>query len=196
MNVLVIPEDCRKDEHILQPIIEAMMHSLGKGKARVRVCTDPILGGVGQALRWERVQEIITKYQGMVQLFLLCVDRDGLPGRREALERIEQEALEFLREDRQLLAENAWQELEVWLLAGLDLPSEWECTAVRQEVHPKETYFLPLVEQRGLLDHPFEGRKTLAREAAAHYRRIKSRCPEDIANLDGRIRAWTKRKSK
>jgi hypothetical protein len=38
---------------------------------------------------------------------------------------------------------------------------------VREEVHPKEVYYLPFARQRGLSAEPGEGRKTLGREAAA-----------------------------
>jgi len=49
MNVLIIPEDFRKDQYILKPIIEKMLAHMGL-RARVRVYTDPKLGGVGEAL--------------------------------------------------------------------------------------------------------------------------------------------------
>ena len=77
MRVLAIPEDFRKDQYILQPILSALLEAAGKPKARVRVCTDPLLGGISQALRWERIVEILDRYRGMVDLFVLCVDRDG-----------------------------------------------------------------------------------------------------------------------
>lgn len=189
MNVLIIPEDCRKDEHILRPIIGAMMKALKK-KANIQVCTDPILGGVDQALRWERISEIVEMYKGMVKLFLLCVDRDGKPGRRKALDGIEKNAAKELGESKVLLAENAWQELEVWILAGHSLSAEWDWKTIRAEEHPKEAFYLPFAEERGVLDHPWEGRKTLAREAAANYKRIRNRCPEDVAALEERILEW------
>ncbi len=52
MNVLVIPEDFRKDQYVLKPIIQKMMQAIGLS-ARVEVCRDPLLGGVGEALKWE-----------------------------------------------------------------------------------------------------------------------------------------------
>ncbi|MDF5730871.1 MAG: hypothetical protein PUP92_23370 [Rhizonema sp. PD38] len=144
MNVLVIPEDFRKDQYMLKPIFMAMMKEVGKPNAKVRVCQDPLLGGVSEALKWERIQEIIVRYKGMVNLFLLCVDRDGKKGRKEALTTIEQQAANILTGGRLLLAENAWQEIEVWVLAGHDLLSDWNWQVIRNEVNPKETYFLPL----------------------------------------------------
>jgi hypothetical protein len=92
MNVLVIPEDFRKDQYMLKPIVEAMMKEVGKPKARVRVCQDPLLGGIDQALKWERIEEIINRYKGMVNLFLLCVDRDGKAARKASLNKLEQQA--------------------------------------------------------------------------------------------------------
>jgi hypothetical protein len=63
--------------------------------------------------------------------------------------------------------------IEVWVLAGHNLPSNWNWQEIRQEVHPKENYFLPFSEMRSLLDEPGEGRRTLGQEAAQQYRRIR-----------------------
>jgi len=190
MNVLVIPEDFRKDQYMLKPIVEAIMREVGKPTAKVRVCQDPLLGGIDQALKWERIEEIINRYKGMINLFLLCVDRDGKEARKAPLNKIEQQAATILTTGKLLLAENAWQEIEVWVLAGHNLPSDWNWQLIRQEVDPKENYFLPFAEMRSLLDEPGEGRRTLAEEAARQYRRIRQLCPEDIAILEDRIRAW------
>ncbi len=178
MNVLIIPEDFRNDQYVLKPVIKAMLKTVGRPRAKVIVCKDPLLGSVEQALRWERIQEIITRYQSMVDVFLLCVDRDSLPGRRSRLDELER-----------FFAENAWQELEVWLLAGHDLPREWPWQEIRQERDPKERYFVPFAKSRGVFDEPGEGRKSLAMEAAGRYPRIRSRCPEDIVALENKIRA-------
>ncbi len=187
MNVLVIPEDFRKDQYILKPIIEAMM-SQAKGKNyQVRVCNDPLLGGIDQALKWERIQEIIERYQWLVNLFLLCVDRDGMAGRKVALDGLEAKAVEFLTAETFFLAENAWQEIEVWVLAGHSLPKEWSWKDIRQERDPKELYFLPIAAERNLLNEPGEGRKTLSQEAARRYDRIRQLCSE-VADLERRIK--------
>jgi hypothetical protein len=187
MNVLVIPEDFRKDQYMLKPIVEAMMKEVGKPKARVRVCQDPLLGGIDQALKWERIEEIINRYKGMVNLFLLCVDRDGKEGRKAVLEKFEQQAANILPSGRLLVGENAWQEIEVWVLAGHNLPTNWNWQQIRQEIHPKENYFLPFAQMKSLLDEPGEGRKTLGEEAARQYYRIRQLCPEDIATLEDRL---------
>lgn len=191
MNVLVIPEDFRKDQYILKPMIQAILAQVGKPQANVRVCQDPLLGGIGQALRWERIAEILDRYKGMVHLFLLVVDRDGDPNRRSSLEQLQRQARSRLPNGRVFLAENAWQEVEVWVLAGHDLPNAWSWHSIRSEIHPKESYFLPFAGWRGLLDEPGQGRKTLAREAAARYDRVRQRCPEDVRELEDRIRRQT-----
>ncbi len=121
MKVLIIPEDFRNDQYVLQPIIEAMLKA------------------------------------------------EFAPGCR-------------------FFAENAWQELEVWLLAGHDLPREWSWQEIRQERDPKERYFVPFARMRGVLGEPGGGRKSLAAEAASRYSRIRSLCPEDIAALEDKIR--------
>lgn len=190
MNVLVIPEDFRKDRYMLQPMIGAMLEHLGKPYAKVEVCTDPLLGSVNQALRWERVEEILERYP-MVDLFLLCVDRDGVETRAESLRHLENRAKERLGSSRSLLGENAWQELEVWVLAGHELPREWRWSEIRREIHPKEEYFEPFATSRGLDEEPGGGRRTLAQEAARQYKkRIRKRCPEDIVGLEARVADW------
>ena len=161
------------------------MKSINK-KARVDICTNPLLGGVDQALKWERIEKIIEQYRWTVDLFLLCVDRDGNPHRRQILDNLEEQAVNILKTGKRFLAENAWQEIEVWVLAGHKLPSSWKWQDIRAEIDPKEHYFLPFAEQRNLLDEPGQGRKTLAQEAAGQYSRIRQRCPE-VAALEQRI---------
>ena len=195
MNVLVIPEDFRKDQYMLKPIISAMMKKLGNPRAKVKICQDPLLGGVSEALKWERIEEVINQYKGMFNLFLLCVDRDGKEGRKMSLENIEQQAVNILPGGKLLLAENAWQEIEVWVLAGHNLPGDWNWQAIGNEINPKETYFLRFAEQKNLLDSSEEGRKTLAEEAARRYDRIRKLCHEDIAELENRINSWIKDKA-
>ena len=92
MNVLVIPEDFRKDQYILKPLFERLFRSFRKGRrARVRVCQEPALGGIGEALKSERILEIVSRYEGMTEIFILCVDRDGVATRRRRLDRLEGE---------------------------------------------------------------------------------------------------------
>lgn len=189
LNVLVIPEDFRKDQYVLKPLLERLFAELDKPRVEVRVCQDPLLGGIDQAMKWGQVGEIIDMYRGMVNVFLLLVDRDGESGRRSALDRLEKLATEKLPQGKTLLGENAWQEIEVWALAGQDLPAKWNWREVRAEIHPKEGYFEPLARQRNLLDEPGAGRTTMGREAAQHYDRVRSRC-EEVQSLETRLKAW------
>lgn len=190
VNVLVIPEDFRKDQYVLKPIIEQMMKSLGV-QAKVVVCKDPLLRGVGEALKWERIEEIIERYKGMIRVFLLLVDRDCDANRRARLDHLEKRAGEILdHSGRIFLAEHAWQEIEVWVLAGAqDLPKGWAWKDVREECHPKERYYDTLARERCVFDGPYEGRARLASEAARNYQRIRRLCAEDVAALEDRIRA-------
>lgn len=188
MNVVIIPEDCRKDQYLLKPIVSAMLDYLGKPRAKVTVLGGCWPRGIEQALNSEQLAEVIERYR-MVDLFLLCVDRDGMETRRLRLDNLEAKVREILPERQIFLAENAWQELEVWALAGLDLPKEWAWQDIRAERDPKERYFKPIAERRGLLDEPGEGRRTLGIEAAKRYARIRQLCPEDIQGLENRIKA-------
>ena len=179
MRVLVIPEDFRKDLYVLKPLVEAMMAAVGKPRATVRVCQQPLMGGVSEALKWEKIQEVLDRYRGMVDLYLLLVDRDSEPHRRERIDKIEAKAAETLPSSRLLLGENAWQEVEVWILAGHDLPSEWSWTEIRANTHPKETYFEPFPPARPVRSprrRPGEALKGRRRSLRARAPALPRRC--------------------
>lgn len=183
MNILIIPEDFRYDQYILKPLFYRLVRSFGRRSAHVLVCRDPLLGGFGEALKSERIGEIVEKYEGMVDVFILCVDRDGNLGRRQRLDQIETE----FGHSPPFLAENAWEEIETWVLAGLDLPRAWRWADVRAEVHVKETYFEPLADQRGVLESPDGGRQVLGEEASRRLNAIRRKCPDDFDALARRL---------
>ena len=185
MNVLLIPEDFRKDQYLLEPLFKRLFLEIGKGKAKVRVCRDPLLGGVEEALKFSRIREVIRQHSGMTDLFILCVDRDGKQGRRTRLNQIEAR----FGSSHSLLAENAWEEIETWTLAGLRLLRNWNWADVRAEVHVKERYFEALARERGVADGPGGGRKALGEEAARRIPAIRQKCPEDFDALARRIEA-------
>ncbi|MBF0305048.1 MAG: hypothetical protein HQL41_05315 [Alphaproteobacteria bacterium] len=184
MNILVIPEDFRKDQYLLRPLFDRLLISIGKKNARVRVCQDPLLGGIREALNMERLQEIVERYESMTQIFILCVDRDCLIQRRQQLDRIERR----FGSDRIFLAENAWEELETWTLAGLDLPSDWRWSDIRADGSVKEHYFDVLATRRAVADGPGGGRKVLGEESARRVDVIRRKCAEDFGSLATRLK--------
>lgn len=186
MRVLIIPEDFRNDRYILKPLFEQLFKKLGK-PATVVVCLDPLLGGIGEALKPERISEIVERYDGMTDMFILCVDRDGDVHRRGRLDGIEK----MFGNGRVFLAENAWEELETWVLAGLKLPGRWNWAKVRAEVSVKEVYFEPLVQELKFANRPGGGRKPLGERAARKVGSIRQKCPEDFGALAKRIEDWT-----
>lgn len=189
MRVLVIPEDFTLDQHILKPIIQALFAKLGKPRTKVVVCQDPRLGGVDQATSWERLREIIDRYR-MVDLFVLCVDRDGNEGRKQVLDNLEVQATTFLANPAKLfVAENAHQEIEVWAVAGHNVPREWNWEEVRTELHPKERYFVAIAEQENLANDRERMYAVLGKMAANRYGRICQLCPE-VQQLEDRISNW------
>ena len=46
------------------------------------------------------------------------------------------------------------------MLMGHDL-RKWDLRKIRREIHPKEIYYIPFAESRGVLDLPGEGRDKL-----------------------------------
>ena len=195
MNILIIPEDFRKDQYILKPLISRLLRRLGAPNPQVVVCRDPLLGGIDEALKSDKLAEIVSDQQGMTDIFILCVDRDGAVGRRQRLDRIEAE----FRDKCVFLAENAWEEVETWALAGLTLPGEWRWADVRAEVQAKERYFEPLAVRRGLGSATEYSRRglnseesrriwgVLGEEAARRVPAIRQKCPEDFDALARRL---------
>lgn len=53
MKVLLIPEDFTHDQYVLLPLFRRLFRDLGKPNARIRVCREPNLGGVEEALKTE-----------------------------------------------------------------------------------------------------------------------------------------------
>ena len=187
MRVLVVPEDFRNDQYILGPLFRRLFANMGRGHARIRVCQEPLLGGIGEALKSERIQEVVDQHSGMTDIFILCVDRDGVEGRRTRLDQIQGE----FGNGFVLIAENAWEAIETWVLAGLDLPEDWNWADVRAEVDVKERYFEPLAVRRGVADGPGGGRKALGEEAARRIPAIRQKCSEDFDSLAQRLEAAT-----
>jgi hypothetical protein len=188
-KVLVIPEDFTKDEHILKPLVEHILSDAGKTNAHVVVCRDPNLGGIGEALKIDRLRTGVLARYPMVDLFLLFVDRDGQAGREERTARIESAlASEIAHPGACFLTELARQEVEVFILAGHDLPSDWQWQAIRADPDVKNTYFQSFVTAKGTSKLPHEGRKKLMAEAIKNWNRIMSRCPEDVGRLLNRVR--------
>ena len=129
------------------------------------------------------IEGILKQYRGMTDIFILCIDRDGNKNRRLRLDRLESK----FNSSQSFFAENAWEELETWVLASLDLPGEWRWSDVRAEVQVKERYFEPLVIERGLLDEPGSGRKVLGEEASRRIGTIRQKCPDDFDALARRL---------
>ena len=124
----------------------------------------------------------------MVDLFILIVDRDGRDGREAPIDRIEKTlSAELLPKQRRFLAELARQEVEVFILAGHDLPPQWSWKEIREDADVKNTFFRELVALRGTAKQPHDGRKRLMADALSNWQRIKSRCPEDVGALLDRI---------
>ena len=185
MNVMVIPEDFRNDQYILKPLFARLFRNIGASSVKVFVCQNPRLRGVAEALSSERLAQILRRHGGMMDLFILCVDRDGDTNRLQSLDRLESE----LNDGSAFLAVNAWEEIETWVLAGLDLPNDWLWAEVRAEVQVKETYFEPLAAQRGLADSLGGGRKTLGEEASRRIDAIRQKCAEDFDDMARRLEA-------
>lgn len=188
MNVRIIPEDDDNDHFILKPLVQAMFKHLGRPHADIQV-HHPRFTGWEAVKKWDHIEEVFDQFSS-VGLFLLCVDRDGHEQRRGILDRLEERANKVLRPSGRLfLAEHAWQEVEVWALAGIDwkLKPRWTWDAIRSERDSKERYYEPVARDKGLMNSPGAGRKILGAEAARNYTKVRQNCPE-IRDLEEKIR--------
>ena len=183
MKVMIIPEDFQNDQYILKPLFSRLFRIIGIPSVEIRICYNPRLRGVAEALNSDRLTQIVQRYGGMMDAFILCVDRDGVLGRRQRLDQIEQE----WGNARVFLAENAWEEIETWVLAGLELPGDWRWADVRAEVDVKERYFEPLAARRGLAGATGGGRQVLGAEASHRIHAIRQKCTEDFDSLARRL---------
>jgi hypothetical protein len=167
-----------------------MLAALGKPRAKVEVCLDPLLGGISRAMDAGELAQIV-KDRPMVDLFLLLVDRDGEAGRRLGLDHLEAALLPKVHKaGGAFLGENAWQEVEVWTIAGHPLLPHWRWNDIRAERDSKEAYFEPSAKTHGLHGEDDGGRKRLSLNAARNYRRIHRLCKEDIQVLHERVKTW------
>jgi len=178
LKVLVIPEDPTYNGAILQPLVERMLGEIGKQQARVRVLTDPKLGGIAQARRAIR-DELPGRYRH-VPLWLFFPDADET-GDVSALEG------ELRQMGIMLFGCAARPEVEAWLLAGhrdqLDIP--W--SRVREHPRLKEEVFTPFIKAHGNPRLPDEGRGVLMEKTLRQYRGLLSCCPE-LQDLERRLR--------
>jgi hypothetical protein len=166
-----------------------MFDHLGKGYAKIDIHS-PEVRGLESVKAADTIRQIISDFPE-VDLFILCVDRDGDPHRREALDDLERKIGKILDPPRLFLAEHAWQEVEVWALAGINwrLKPKWTWDAIRGERDSKEVYFEPIAKHRLLFELPGQGRKEFGLEAARNYGKVRQNCPE-IRDLEERIRRW------
>jgi len=188
-QVLVIPEDGRKDKYILKPIITAAMTQLGVINPKIRVFEDPEIGGYSQATDIATLELVVARYS-WIDLFLLVVDRDGSAGKDDRLRQIRAEIKDSLGREQRFFGVAAWQEVEVWGLAGMEdfgPPPGESWSDVRREPHPKEVYFDPYVDGKGWAQLPGGGRKAVGEAAAKNYKRVRQRC-EEIQSLEKTIR--------
>ncbi len=156
------------------------------------VCREPNFQGVNAALNLDLLRSKVVALYPMVDLFILFVDRDGIEGRKVRTDQIEAALSgELAEKGRAFLAEVAWQEVEIFILAGHELPADWRWQEIRADPDVKNSFFRELVSLRGTGKQPHEGRKKLMADAILNWHRIKSRCPEDVGALITRISSLT-----
>jgi len=181
VKVLVIPEDPRLDQYILKPVVERIFADFGKAP-RVTVLSKPRLRGVAQALNPSILADIVATYS-MNDLFLVLVDRDGDKARAAVARAREAE------HSGRLFVCLAIEEIEVWMLAihSETLGTGWR--EIQAEIHPKERFAQPFLQERAPKLDAGQGRGWAMRDLGRQWRGVLRRCPE-LDELKGRIEAW------
>jgi len=190
VNVQIVLEDTPNDQHIAVPIIRAIFQYIQR-PAKVAVLKDR-MGSVEQATNLDRLRPLLAARCGMVDLFILIVDRDcRAPNRprggdrNATLRNLEQRVKDSgaLGKSCRFIACEAIEELEVWLLAGFEHEA-WQ--PIREHCDLKEEYFEPFAKGRGVFEQPGEGRAELMAESIGKYKRIRQLC-EELQHLEVRI---------
>lgn len=183
MKVLVIPEDPSLDQYVLKPIVERIFSDIGKSP-RIQVLSNPRLRGVAQALDSAILTDIVETFR-MIDLFLVLVDRDGDARRQGVASQREKE------HQGRLFVCLGIEEIEVWMLAIHHRATGIPWKQVRAEVHPKERFAQPFLEENAPKLDPGAGRAWAMRDLGTHWKRVLQRCPE-IRELQQRIEIWLK----
>lgn len=190
LNVLVITEDPRYDVYMAAPMIEALLGWIGKPNAVVKVHPKRVQRGVHKMLERPTLLDIVQDNRGNVDLFILCFDRDGELEHETKLDAREEDLLSECRAGSAVIGVLALQEAEVWLLAGCpEFRHRHDWKQIRDERDPKEVYFEPFVRSASI-NGPGDGREPLGRRAAANYKTVRARCPEDLGRLEARVAKW------
>ena len=162
----------------------------GRGSAKIVVRQDPRPGGVGETLKPERLAEIVARRQGMIDVFVLCVDRDGDQDRRAKLDHIETKF-----KPTALFRKRLGRVGDVDP-RGTAAASPLVMVQSSGGNNVKEVYFEQLNRERNLTRHPGGGREIPGREAAGNIAAIRNKRPEDFDSLAQQIEAhlqatWT-----
>lgn len=181
MKILVIPEDPKLDQYILKPVVARIFADLGKSP-RIEVLSNPRLRGVAEALDSAKLADIVATYP-MNDLFLVIVDRDGVQSRQDAA------AVREAEHPQRLFVCLAIEEVEVWMLAihSRDLGIPWR--EIREEIHPKERFAIPFLNDRAPKLDLGQGRTWAMRDLGGQWRGVLDRCPE-IKELKRRVEVW------
>ena len=186
IKAVVICEDPRLDEYILRPVIEQIFNELGQ-KVKISFAPRTMIQGVNQALQKSRHQDVFSRYP-MADVFFLIIDRDGDEHRENG--KFADRLAEAAEAGKQMFGCLAVEELEVWALAlhHQDLNENWD--SIREDCHPKETFFDPFVKLKKW-GGPGKGRKSAMKTLREKWDSLKNRCPE-LNDLAQQVKNWSR----
>lgn len=123
MNVIVIPVDRNAAYRALAPLLSQLLHAAGDPAPCISDSCEPPADPLS-ASSGRRLAQIVERYANSVQIFVRCLDGNGLQGQKADLGG----SSEALVRRRTFWGEAAWENLGRWLL---------------EDFHPKEPLWVP-----------------------------------------------------
>lgn len=170
-KVLIIPEDPTHNGYILYPLMQAILVDAGKPSAKVKVLTNPKLGGYDHALR--ALKEELPDRYGFWDLWIFMPDAD----RATALAMNDLEAT-LRSKNVTLLCCPAQPEVEIYACAAYRKEIEMGWSRARDDPKMKEDVFLPLLKKFGDARRAGEGRDLMIAESIKNLPLLFQLCPE------------------
>ena len=179
-RVLVIPEDPTHNGYILTPLVKMVLADAGKPQAKVKLLTNPKLGGYDHAAAAIR-GELRVRYAHM-DLWLFFPDADRAS--EDAVGNLE---TELANEGVELLCCAAEPEVEIYACVAYrdETGLDWR-TQMRTHPRFEEEVFGPLLREHGNERMPGGGRKKMTEQSINPRQQFYRLCPE-IRKLRDRI---------
>ena len=144
---------------------------------------------------WKYCRPDVTSETAKCAQAGVALVRDGNKHRRKALDNIETHAQAVIGASRAFLAENAWQEVEVWLLLGHDLPLGWKWKEIARRSTPRSAIICPSPNNAVSSISPSKGGESSLGRRLPGITEFASGAAKTFRTWKSRITAWLEQRS-